>query len=68
MTSTGDHKVIETRNMSAEMRLQTVLGNTHEREGRGVPLNARRSKLLILKPYRWTKFGDAYVCMRDNRT
>jgi hypothetical protein len=47
--------VIETRNMSAEMRLQTASGNTHEREGRGVSFNARRSKSLISKPYRSTK-------------
>jgi hypothetical protein len=52
MTSKGDHTVIETRNMSAETRLQTASGSTHEREGRGVPFNARRSKLLISNPYR----------------
>lgn len=49
MTSPTDHKVIETRNMSAETRLQTVSDNKHEREARGVPFNARTSKLLISK-------------------
>jgi hypothetical protein len=61
ITSTGDHRVIETRNMSAETHLQTVSGNTHEREGRGVPFNARRSTLLISKQYRST---NCWRCLR----
>ena len=67
MTSFRDHTVIEDRNMSAEMRLQTVSGNTPEREGRGVSFNARRSKLLISNPYTSINVGDAYVSTRDNQ-
>ena len=60
-TSIGDHRVIETRNMSAETHLQTVSGNTHEREGRKVSLYARRSKLFISKSYRST---NRWRCLR----
>jgi hypothetical protein len=67
MTSTRDHTVIETRNMSAETRLQTVSGNTHEREGRGVSFNAR-SKLLIQNHIGRQIVGDTYVSTPDNRT
>jgi len=51
MTSKGEYTVIETRNMSAETSLQTVLGNTHNREGGGVSFNARRSRFLFSELY-----------------
>jgi hypothetical protein len=68
MTSKRDHTVIETRNMSAETRLQTVSGNTHEREGRGVSFNPRRSELLLQNSTGRQIVGDAYVSTRDNQT